>query len=311
MSAKLEIVSVNLSEKTGTIKHPVGAVQIDANGVVGDAHAGPWHRQMSLLSQELIDEFSAAMERPTKPGEFAENITLRGIDLREVAPLDRFRLGEVELEVTQIGKECHGDACAIFREVGACVMPKDGLFARVLHGGSLRAGDMGSWEPKPLHIDIITLSDRASAGHYEDRSGPKVRGLLDEFLDGKRWHARISTTVLPDDAAQLQQRLEQQRDAGVDVVFTTGSTGIGPRDIAPDVTAALCTKLIPGIMEHIRIKYGQDKPAALLSRGIAGVIGSTLIFNVPGSTKAVLEYLTEILKNLEHLIFTLHGIDRH
>jgi len=311
MSVDVSVVSVNLSEKTGTIKQPVGEIQLDAHGVAGDAHAGPWHRQVSLLSLELIDEFSEANNRPIKPGEFAENITLKGIDLRQVAPLDCFHFGDVRLEVTQIGKKCHGDACAIFQEVGACVMPKNGLFARVLHGGALRDGDTGCWTPWPLRIDIVTLSDRAAAGHYKDRSGPAIAGILADFFDGRRWHTKMSSVVLPDDTAQLQQRLEQQRDACVDVVFTTGGTGIGPRDIAPDVTAPLCTKLIPGIMELIRTKYGAEKPAAALSRGVAGVMESTLVFNLPGSTKAVQEYLVEILKNLEHLIFTLHGIDRH
>ena len=109
MSHKIEIVSVNVSEEKGTIKHPVEEIVIDANGIVGDAHAGPGARQISLLSQESIDRFAAEADRQFKPGEFAENITLRGFDLRDVALLDRFKINDAVLELTQIGKACHGD----------------------------------------------------------------------------------------------------------------------------------------------------------------------------------------------------------
>ena len=128
MSNKGKVISVNISEEKGTIKHSVPEMQIDKNGVVNDAHSGPWHRQVSLLSQEDIDCFSKEMSREIKQGEFAENITVSGINLGNAAVLDKFRIGQVELEVTQIGKECHGDSCAIYREVGKCVMPKKGLF---------------------------------------------------------------------------------------------------------------------------------------------------------------------------------------
>ena len=95
------------------------------------------------------------------------------------------------------------------------------------------------------------------------------------------------------------------------MIFTTGGTGVGPRDITPDVVTELCDKFIPGIMDHIRLKFGADKPNALLSRSVAGVAGSTLIYTLPGSVRAVQEYMQEILKTLEHLILTLHGLDDH
>ena len=94
-------------------------------------------------------------------------------------------------------------------------------------------------------------------------------------------------------------------------MFTTGGTGVGPRDVTPDVVAALADKTIPGIMDAIRIKYGAAKPNALLSRSVAAVIRSTLVYTLPGSVRAVEEYMDEILKTLEHLIFTLHGLDLH
>lgn len=311
MSSRIEVASVNISRQKGTIKVPVEEIALDSRGVVGDAHAGAWHRQVSLLSEELIEAFAAANDRPTKPGEFAENITIRGLDLRRVGPLDRFRISEAELEVTQIGKECHAEGCAIYREVGACLMPQDGLFARVIHGGSIRRGDIVDFHPKRLDVRVVTLSDRAFAGEYEDQSGPRLSELLDAFFAGTRWHVAIQTTLLPDDPDRLRRELEAARQDGADIIFTTGGTGVGPRDTTPDVAVQFCEKLIPGIMDHVRLKCGARSPGALLSRSVAGVAGTTQLYTLPGSVKAVEEYMAEILKTLEHLIYSVHGIDRH
>jgi molybdenum cofactor synthesis domain-containing protein len=311
MSRNLEVVSVNVSEQKGTVKRPVGRITLDARGVQGDAHAGPGHRQVSLLGQESIARLAGRMGRAIGPGEFGENVTLRGLDVRGVAVLDRLRFGEVELEVAQIGKECHGARCAIFREVGQCVMPVEGIFGRVLRGGCLAAGEQGIHDSRLLRFLILTLSDRAAAGQYEDRSGPRIRALVEGWLAGRRWHPRIDAKILPDDAGQLRAELLAALAAGADVIFTTGGTGVGPRDITPETAAAVCQRLIPGIMENIRLKFGALKPNALLSRAIAGVAGTTQIYTLPGSVPAVEEYLGEILKTLEHLIFMLHGLDVH
>jgi len=311
MSNEFEVVSVNVSQAKGTIKLSADEVLLDATGIVGDAHAGRWHRQVSVLGRESIDRFVAQTGRATRAGEFAENLTLAGIDLGGVAPLDRLRIGQVELEITQIGKECHGDTCAIFREVGRCVMPTEGLFARVVRGGVIRPGDVGEHRPRPLRIHVITLSDRAAAGEYADRSGPRLREILEGYFRPTRWHAQIEAAVMPDDADRLRTELLAARDDGVDVVFTTGGTGVGPRDITPEVAADVCDKLIPGVMEHIRTKFGAEKPNCLLSRGIAGVASTTQIYTLPGSVRAVEEYTAEILKTLEHVLLMLHRLDVH
>jgi molybdopterin adenylyltransferase len=311
MSRDLKVISVNVSERKGTVKRPVERVTIDVSGVVGDAHAGPWQRQVSLLSQESIERFSEKMGRKITPGEFAENLTVAGLDFSAVAVLDRFRFGGVELEVSQIGKQCHGKGCAIFHQVGQCVMPAEGIFARVVRGGDLTAGALGEHLPRPLSFLILTLSDRAAAGAYEDRSGPRALELLQNWLAGKRWHGRIEAKILPDDAGRLREEIERAKTAGVDVIITTGGTGLGPRDITPETAAALCDKLIPGIMENIRMKFGSANPNALLSRSIAGVAGNIQIYTLPGSFRAVEQYLGEILKTLEHAIFMLHGLDAH
>jgi molybdenum cofactor synthesis domain-containing protein len=117
--------------------------------------------------------------------------------------------------------------------------------------------------------------------------------------------------VIPDEVGDLRHRLFKAKADKADIVFTTGSTGIGPRDIAPDVVKPMLDKEIPGIMELIRVKYGMNLPNAVLSRGVAGIMGTAQIYTLPGSMKAVKDYLSEILKTMEHLIFMFHGIDSH
>ena len=308
---EIKIVSVNISEQKGTVKKPVGRIELTHRGVRDDAHAGHWNRQVSMLGTESIIKFEAGAGRKVHPGEFAENITTTGVDLWTAHPLDRFSSGGIELEVTQIGKECHGTSCAIFKEAGNCVMPKEGIFCRVLSPGILEPGMALEYHPKKYRVMVITLSDRASAGEYDDRSGPRITELLEAHFNLFNLHHEFSSTLIPDDAGRLEKFLHKAKEELFDLVITTGGTGIGPRDFTPDVVQPLLDKEIPGIMEMIRMKYGKDKPAALLSRSIAGVMGKSLVFTLPGSVRAVNEYMEEIIKSLTHMIHMLHGLDSH
>lgn len=134
------VVAVCISERKGTQKHEVPEIQLKINhGILGDAHAGNWHRQVSLLAQESVDKMKAVF--PDIPvGAFAENILTEGLTLYTLPVGTRLRVGEVLLEVTQIGKECHAH-CAIRQQVGDCVMPREGIFAIVLEEGTIRSGD--------------------------------------------------------------------------------------------------------------------------------------------------------------------------
>jgi len=149
-------------------------------------------------------------------------------------------------------------------------MPKEGIFSRVIKGGAIKKDDRIIHYPRTIKVKVITLSDRASSGEYEDL-----------------------------------------RKDDVDILFTTGGTGIGSRDITPDVIGPLLTMELPGIMDLVRLKYGENNPGALLSRSIAGTINKTLVFALPGSVKAVKEYTEEIVKILEHSIFMLYDISQH
>ena len=136
-----QVVSVCISEKKGTKKHPVAEISLRPHhGIVGDAHAGDWHRQISLLADESVDTMRAICQLELDAGIFAENINTRGIELKTLPVGTRLRVGETELEVTQIGKQCHND-CEIRRLTGKCVMPTDGIFAVVLNEGVIRPGD--------------------------------------------------------------------------------------------------------------------------------------------------------------------------
>ncbi|MBI5807447.1 MAG: MOSC domain-containing protein [Ignavibacteriales bacterium] len=304
------VVSVNISREKGTSKTPEEKIILNEYGILGDAHSGSWHRQVSLLAQEDIDRFSLldADNRKFLPGEFAENITTKGIDFKKVAILDRLKIGNTELEISQIGKSCHGDGCAIFVEVGKCVMPKSGVFARVIKGGEIKKGDKIEFFPHTLKIKIITLSDRASKGEYEDLSGPTIIDFIKEFFKDKRWHVEYLYELIPDSKSDLLNQLQKSIEEKVDIIFTTGGTGISPRDITPDVVTMFADKLIPGIMENIRLKYYEKIPSSILSRSVAAVKNETLIFTLPGSVKAVKDYLTEITKILEHAILMLHKL---
>ncbi|TVQ94148.1 MAG: molybdenum cofactor synthesis protein [Bacteroidetes bacterium] len=311
MAQQIKILSVNISEQKGTVKKPVEEITLNHNGVMDDAHSGPWHRQVSLLGKESFDRFSVQAGRRLAFGEFAENLTTEGIELVKTSPLDRFVGENVELEITQIGKECHGSSCAIFKEVGNCVMPKEGIFARVIRQGSVRPGDILEYVPRVIRFQVVTLSDRASKGQYEDRSGPRIVQILNDHFDKRPRNIEVETIIIPDDAASLSVVMEKATYEEIDVIITTGGTGIGPRDITVETVKPMLDKEIPGIMEMIRVKYGASKPNALLSRGVAGIMADSLVYTLPGSVKAVNEYMEEILKTLEHLIYMRHGLDVH
>lgn len=136
-----KVIAVNISEKKGMVKHPIEKGLFKVNhGLFGDAHAGEWHRQVSFLGTESIDKMKVSGVKGLSPGKFAENITTEGIILYELPIGTTLKIGEVTLEVTQIGKECH-KGCEIRRLVGDCVMPRDGIFAKVLVEGYIKAGD--------------------------------------------------------------------------------------------------------------------------------------------------------------------------
>jgi molybdenum cofactor synthesis domain-containing protein len=305
------VISVNRSDAKGTPKTPVSSITLTPEGFQDDAHAGVWHRQVSLLSAEGTERFTARTGRAVKPGDFAENITTSGFPLEDTRIPDRITIGECELEVTQIGKACHGDGCTIFREVGQCLMPKEGIFCKVITPGTIRPGDPIAWTRRELPCHVLTLSDRASQGVYADLSGPAVVEALTQHFAGSHWRTGIRADLIPDDPARLSEYVTAASKAGAAILITTGGTGIGPRDITPDVVRPMLDREIPGIMEYIRLTCAAQHPSAVLSRSIAGMIGPMLVFCIPGSRRAATEYMAEIVKNLDHALRMICGMDQH
>ncbi len=311
MKQMVTIHSVNLSGTKGEAKTPVPEVLINHEGIAGDAHAGPWHRQVSLLAAESIRKYESHTGSRVPDGGFGENITTSGLALHHARPLDRFIHGEVVLELTQVGKKCHGKGCAIYKDTGECIMPDEGIFCRVIQGGPLKAGDRLEYVPRTFRLKVITLSDRASSGFYSDRSGPLILQEMEKWFEEKKLKHTASTVILPDSREAFSGELGKAIGENLDLIFTTGSTGLGSRDMAPEVAMQHLEKQIPGIMELIRVKHGMVNPNAALSRSIAGTAGKTLIFVMPGSTRAIKEYMEEIQKSLWHMILMVNDIDSH
>lgn len=159
----------------------------------------------------------------------------------------------------------------------------------------------------PLRAKILVLSDAAAAGQREDRSGPAVR----EMLEARNWLV-AACEVLPDDAEQIRRRLETWTDgADCDAVFTTGGTGLGPRDVTPDATRAVIEREIPGLAELMRAAGLTKTRTAALSRGLAGVRKGKLIVNLPGSVSGARESLESIVEVLSHAIDLVQGRTAH
>ncbi len=149
---------------------------------------------------------------------------------------------------------------------------------------------------------VITISDRACRGVYEDLSGPAIAEILrQKFQEG----IEISGTIVPDEKEAILGALNQYESN--DLIFTTGGTGLGPRDITPEVTAAWCERDVPGISEALRIHSCRETPMAVLSRGYSGLHGNTLVINLPGSVKAVTSCTNYLLGILEHALLMIKG----
>ena len=330
------VKAVCTSSVKGVQKEPVKeACLIEDYGIEKDAHAGKWHRQVSLLSWEKVQEFNKS-GAGVSDGDFGENLLVSGINFRSLPVGTRFLICPAEeavhaaadslteetvhatdlkngeavggalLELTQIGKACH-HSCEIRKRVGVCIMPTDGVFAKVVRGGMVKPGDRVRVLPpdpdRPYTAAVITLSDRAFSGVYEDRSGPKAA----EILKAAGYEV-VETILLPDDQSRLERELERLADQRqVSLVLTTGGTGFSERDRTPEATMAVADRNAQGIAEAIRVKSLAVTDHAMLSRGVSVIRKKTLIVNLPGSVKAVQESLGFILGALDHGLGILRG----
>lgn len=300
------VKGICISEKRGTAKTEVGeAVFIEDFGIKKDAHAGNWHRQVSLLSYDKIEEFRKKGAE-VDFGAFGENVIVEGFDFRSLPVGTRFHCNDVILEMTQIGKECHSH-CKIYHSVGDCIMPREGVFAKVVKGGTIKVGDKMEMEEvkkeRPFQAAVITLSDSGVRGERVDESGPCIKEILENA-----GYEVVEMVLIGDEQKVLEKELTRLADMRqVDLILTTGGTGFSPRDITPEGTLAVADRIAPGIAEAIRAYSMQITKRAMLSRGVSVLRKKTLIVNLPGSKKAVQESMECIMSELGHGLEVLRG----
>lgn len=300
------VLAVCTSAEKGVQKRDVHCAHFTPEwGIDGDAHAGKWHRQVSLLSADKIEAFRAKGAEVVY-GDFGENLVVSGFDFRSLPVGTLLRCGEVLLEMTQIGKECHSH-CAIYKTMGDCIMPREGVFARVLEGGTITVGDEMSiverTSPLPYQAAVITLSDKGAAGEREDKSGPAIV----EELEAHGYEV-VEKLLLADGVGPLKAQLIRLCDQRqLDLILTTGGTGFTPRDQTPEATLAVADRTAPGIAEAIRADSMKYTKRAMFSRGVSVIRGKTLIINLPGSPKAVHESMEVFLDELPHALDMLRN----
>ena len=292
------VKAVCISLKRGTAKKNIHESELIKDfGIKNDAHGGNWHRQISLISAEKILQFNKSGGN-VKDGDFGENLIVEGIDFKSLPVGTLLKCNESVLEISQIGKDCHSH-CEIFKRVGDCIMPREGVFAKVIKGGYIKEGDVMTAEinkEKKLTAAVITLSDKGSTGQRVDKSGPKVKEILEE-----NGYEVIEYILLSDDKDNISKnliRLSDQRQ--VNLIITTGGTGFSNRDNTPEATTAVMTRNAPGIAEAIRFQSMKYTKRAMLSRGVSVIRNNTLIVNLPGSEKAVSESMEVIMGTVEH-----------
>lgn len=304
--ARGRVRAICISKERGTEKQavPEGHFLVDF-GIQGDAHAGNWHRQVSLLSYDKVEAFNQR-GADVSDGAFGENLVVEGIDFASLPVGTRLCAGTAQLEMTQIGKECHSH-CAIYKRMGECIMPREGVFARVIQEGIIRPGDdmtaIAPQEDRPFQAAVITLSDKGARGERKDESGPAAVQLLQEA-----GYQVAETLLIADEPEVLKKHLIRLSDSRqVDLIITSGGTGFSLRDQTPEATLAVADRNAPGIAEAIRAQSMTITNRAMLSRGVSVIRGKTLIINLPGSPKAVKESLGFILESLGHGLAVLRG----
>lgn len=298
-----KINAICISEKRGTKKKFVDSAIFHTEfGIVGDAHAGAWHRQVSFLGKNAIEKFKNCGAK-INFGDFGENIVAEDFDFKNFPIGTRLKSGEVIFEITQIGKKCHSH-CEIFQQVGDCIMPREGIFAKVLHGGKIYVGDNLEVFTEKISLDAAIIVASDSRNEKTDLSGDKIF----EILTANNYKI-FEKVILPDDKKILSEKMIEFANFGVGLILTTGGTGFSERDVTPEATLEVCEKIVPGISEAMRNFSMQITKRAMLSRGVSGIRKKSLIVNLPGSPKAVEECLNFILTELKHGIEILRGDD--
>ncbi len=300
-----KVMAVCISEHKGTPKQNIETSKLIKDyGLENDAHAGS-KRQVSLLSYEMEMAFKEKLKDSNInifPGVFGENLLVEGFDFKKCAVGTTFQCRDVVLKITQIGKLCH-EGCNIRQIAGDCIMPREGVFADVIKGGTISVGDDFKLVKSEKTASVLTASDRSFSGIREDVSGRLLKEILEE--NGYRV---LSYNLVCDDEKEVYNKLiEITENEKPDVIFTTGGTGFSVRDRVPEATLKVADRNAPGISQAIREYSMKITKKAMLSRAESVIRDRTIIINLPGSPKAVRECLEFIIEPLKHGIEILKG----
>jgi molybdopterin adenylyltransferase len=311
MAKNIKVLSVNVSSGHDMPEKPATQFQPCSNKMSGKEFVYPQNYVLRLMGKERNDRISEIPQGDIMSGTVDFDIITEGYDLTQAMPLDRFSGENMEIEVIKVlGKSPYAKGVT-HKETGKKSIPAEGIYARVTTPGILKPGDILEYIPRIFYIEVVTLSDRAYRGEYKDLSGPRVEELINIHFSKFTRTIKLQRTIIPDDENLLKQLIGASTHKSTDILITTGGTGVGMRDITVDTIKPMLTNEVPGIMEMIRVKYGSQKPQALLSRSVVGFIDNMLVYTLPGSVKAVNEYMEEILKTVDHLIYMRHGLDVH
>jgi len=291
-----KIKSIYTGSRKGKLKKRVSQVSLKKNyGIIGDAHAGAGKRQISLLAEESIARLRGRDEK-IGIGNLMENLRTTGIELTSLLVGTKLEVGRtVLLEISEIGKHS-SKPIKVFAMPEGCLLPLNGVFAKVLKGGTIREEDKIEIVADTLTCGILIISDRSSRGERPDKTGPLVKECLKELKI-----TPVRYGIIPDEKEYISLVLVTWVDqGGVDLILTSGGTGFFSRDVTPEATRRILDKDAGGLSELMRTEGAKSTKRAYLSRGVAGIRKKTLIINLPGNPQGARESLKIVSPILSH-----------
>ncbi|MCK4244483.1 MAG: molybdenum cofactor biosynthesis protein [Candidatus Omnitrophica bacterium] len=299
-----KIKSIYLGAQKGELKKKVNQANLRKEyGIIGDVHAGAGSRQISLLAEESIAQLRSRDEK-IGAGNLMENLRTSGIELTSLLIGTKLKIDKtVLLEVTEIGKHSPQSE-KVFAMPQGCLMPLDGIFARVLSGGMIKEGDtIKIVADTPITAGILIISDRSARGERPDKTGSLIAKGLNEIKI-----TPVRYKIIPDEEEYISLVLSSWTDeGGVDLIVTSGGTGFFSRDVTPEATKRILDKEAGGLAEMMRTEGAKRTKRAYLSRGVAGIRKKTLIVNLPGNPQGARESLEIISPILSHAIKVIKG----
>lgn len=298
-----KIKSIYIGSRKGELKKRVSQANLRENyGIIGDAHAGAGKRQISLLTEENIAWLRGRGEK-VGIGNLMENLRTTGIELTSLLVGTKLEVGRtILLEISEIGKHS-GKPIKVFAMPEGCLLPLNGLFTKVLKGGTVREEDKIEIAADTLTCGILIISDRSSRGERPDKTGPLVKECINEIKI-----TPVRYGIIPDEKEYISLVLVTWADqGGVDLILTSGGTGFFSRDVTPEATRGILDKEAGGLSELMRGEGAKSTKRAYLSRGVAGIRKKTLIINLPGNPQGARESLKIVSPILNHAIKVMKG----